>query len=128
MKIYRIENTITNHGMWYKEDGTYDPFILKLTEGKSKHLPMEHHERYSEGGIKWFSGCDSVEMLKQWFSKQDVFELLQSGYGLYEFECSQYKQEENQTLFSREGIVNKHKIGMDTLWDIEGLNKERIVL
>lgn len=121
MKIYRIENESTNHGMWYKDDGTYDPFIMRLTEGKSKHLPMEFEERYSKGGVKWFSGCHSMELMKQWFSALDALELLQSGYKLYTIESNQFIEEEDQILFTREGIVHKHEIELDDIWDLSEL-------
>lgn len=126
MKIYRIENEATNHGMWYRIDGTLDPFIMKLTEGKSKKLPMEFHERYSEGGLKWFSGCGSKEMMQHWFSNLDAFELLQNRYQLFEFESQQYVDEENQILFTREGITKKQEIPLQTIWDINNLSKEMI--
>lgn len=110
MIIYRIENPVTNHGMWYREDGTYDPFIKTLTEGISSHLPMEYCERYGKNGRRWYSGCKDLEQLKTWFSNKDVEELLEGGYRLYEFECEEYTVEDNQVLFTREGVLNKKEI------------------
>ena len=118
MKIYRIENEETNHGMWYRENGIYDPFIMKLTEGISKHLPMEFHERYRTDGHEWFSGCKSKEQMHLWFSKLDAIELYQAGYKLYEFESSQFIIEENQVLFTREGIIKKKEIPIQLIWNI----------
>lgn len=110
MKIYRFENTVTEHGMWYQSNGVFDPFIFKLTDGISKDLPMEHHERYSKDGFRWFSGCSSLEQLKMWFSEQDMLELRRNGYGLYEFKSEQYVIEDGQILFTREGILDKSEI------------------
>lgn len=121
MKIYRIENEITNHGMWYREDGVYDPFILKLSDGKSKHLPMEWHDRYYKERLKWFSGCHSIELMRHWFSNLDALELFQNGYKLFEFKSKQYKAEEHQILFTREGILKKQEIPLETIWDIKGV-------
>lgn len=112
MKIYRIENEQTNHGMWYRIDGTYDPFIKTLTEGISAGLPMEFHERYTKDGFKWFSGCKSLEQLRHWFSDKDIEELLENGYRLYEIECNQCIVEDLQVLFTREGIVNKRELSL----------------
>jgi len=128
LKIYRIENKETHHGMWYRIDGTLDPFIKKLTDGKMKHLPMEFHERYSKGGLKWFSGCGSKEMMQHWFSNLDAFELMQNGYQLFEFESNQFVDEGNQVLFTREGIVQQQEIPLETIWDISNLSKEAIIL
>ena len=122
MKIYRIENEETMHGMWYRLDGTYDPFIKRLTEGKSKDLPMEFHEKYSKDGFKWFSGCDNKEHMRQWFSELDALELFKNGYKLYEFESQQFIKEENQVLFTREGILSKNEIPLDTIWNINKIN------
>lgn len=119
MKIYRIENEETNYGMWYRIDGTYDPFILTLTDGKSKDIPMDYHKRYSKDGLKWFSGCSNVEDMNRWFSVQDAVELFENGYRLYEFEVNQYVVEEFQVLFTRESITNKKEIPLDTIWNIK---------
>ncbi|MED1125171.1 hypothetical protein [Bacillus atrophaeus] len=123
MKIYRIENEETMHGMWYRLDGTYDPFIKRLTDGRSADLPMDFHPRYSQGGYKWFSGGKSIEQMAYWFSAQDALELHEAGYKLYEFEATQYIEEEFQTLFTREGVVSKREIPLETIWNMDGLKQ-----
>ena len=120
MKIYRIENEDTMHGMWYKQDATFEPFILKLTEGRSRSLPMDFDERYSKGGLNWFSGCGDKSTMQYWFSDSDALELFQCGYKLYEFDSKQFSVEENQILFTREGVKLKREVPLKTLWDIEG--------
>jgi hypothetical protein len=128
MKIYRIENQETYHGMWYRLDGTFDPFIKKLSNAQCKDLPMDFHERYYKDRLKWFSGADNVKDLKYWFNAQDAFELQQNGYKLYQFESKQFIKEENQTLFTREGILSQQEIPLETIWNINKVNKERLVL
>lgn len=128
MKIYRIENIETLHGMWYRDDGTYDPFIFKLTEGKSRNLPMGFHEKYSKGGMQWISGCGSKDMMQHWFSNKDAVELFQCGYRLYEMDSEQFIAEENQILFTREGISMKREIPLNTLWDVGKDVKNKIVI
>lgn len=118
--IYRIENEETMHGMWYRLDGTYDPFIKRLSDGKSADLPMEFHERYSKGGMKWFSGCDDRETMQAWFSTQDALELFKNGYRLFKFKANHFVEEEHQTLFTREGVIEKVEVPLDTLWDMKG--------
>lgn len=127
-KIYRIENEISKHGMWYREDGTYDPFIFKLTEGISAGLPMGFDKRYSEGG-EWISAALNVEQMQYWFSRRDAIELFQAGYKLYEFEAAQYIKEEHQVLFTREGVKSKIEIPLSTIWtDIGKDIKEQIII
>lgn len=96
--------------MWYNQDGIYQPFIMTLTDGKSKDLPMEWDDRYGLFGRRWFSGCHSIDLLRTWFSDLDIQELLSSGFKLYEFESSEYQIEEYQTIFTREGIQSKTQI------------------
>lgn len=122
IKIYRIENPGTMHGMWYELDGTYNPFIKTLTEGKSKDLPMDYHERYAQGGLKWFSGCPSKELMQHWFSPLDAWELYQAGYRLYQFTSTQYIVEEYQVIFTREGIIDQLEIPLEQIWNIEQYN------
>lgn len=116
--LYRIENEETHHGMWYRYDGTFDPFIFRLTEGISKDLPMEFDERYGKDGVRWFSACDNREQMQSWFSSKDALELYEAGYRLYEFNVSTCIKEENQVLFPREAIVAKIEIPLDVMWDI----------
>ena len=118
MIIYRFENPETMAGMWYTFEGKLDPFILTLSEGVSAALPMEPHERYGTGGKRWFSGCQSLEFIRHWFSRKDAEELVAAGYRLYEIESEEYMVEDVQTLFTREGIVSMKEIDWEPLWDI----------
>lgn len=114
--IFRIECRTKGHGMWYNEKGELEPFIMNLTEGKSKHLSMEYDERYRKDGYEWFSGCQSVDLLRSWFSDKDVVELLENDYRLlYEIVSNHYIIEENQILFTKEGIVSQKEISFDEL-------------
>lgn len=119
IKIYRIENQETNHGMWYDKNGNYNPFIERLTDGKSASLPMDYDERYGDGGVRWYSGCSDIETMQHWFSDQDAKELSINGYKLYIFETAVAKEEELQTLFIREGIVRQTEIPLDVIWDFK---------
>lgn len=104
MIIYRLEHKVTSAGMWYRADGSFDPIICSLTDGISAGLPMEFDERYGAQEKRWLSGCPSIDVLRSWFSDRDVFELVDAGYGLFEFSVNEYVVEEMQTLFTREGI------------------------
>lgn len=110
MKIYRIEHRDTRDGMWYNYDGTYNGFIFNLTEGKSKNLPMDYHNRYSKDNMTWISGCMDKEQLLGWFTPLDISELLKNGYGVFEFECDTYLIEDTQVLFAREKIYSQKEI------------------
>ena len=117
--IYRIENPDTMHGMWYRLDGTYDPFIKTLTEGISKDLPMDKHPRYSFKGIPWFSAGKSVENMNQWFSASDAKELNEAGYKLFSFIVQEYQMEEMQCLFTRRGVIEQVEIPLEDIWNLQ---------
>ena len=122
--IYRIENPNTMHGMWYKLDGTWSPFIFNLTEGISRNLPMGFDARYSRGGKKWFSAGKSKDNMNQWFSPLDAIELATAGYKLFAFDSSEYVVEEHQVLFTREGVIRSEEIPLEILWDLSGTIKD----
>lgn len=116
--IYRIENPITNNGMWYNHLGEYDPFILRLTDGKSKGLPMGYNELHKRDNRDWYSGTDSRDQLEDWFSLKDVNELMESGYYLYKFIVTEWNELEHEVLFTREGIISQTRLEMSDLWDV----------
>lgn len=118
LDIFRLENPDTMAGMWYRIDGTFDPFIFKLTEGVSRDLPMEPHERYGQFGRRWFSGCVDSASLNAWFSTNDARELCENGYKLYKFKATEYQIEEHQVIFTREGLVGQDEIPLSTIFNL----------
>ncbi len=58
--------------------------------------------------------------MRQWFSNLDALELFKNGYKLFKFQSKQYIEEEFQTPFTREGLLSKHEIPLDEIWDIGG--------
>lgn len=118
ISIYRIENPQTMHGMWYDGEGNYNPFIFNLTEGISRDLPMDPHARYGSDGMRWYSAGKTRENMNEWFSPTDAVELQQAGYVLYEFTVSQYRMEEHQVLFTRQGIELQKEIPLSAVWDL----------
>jgi hypothetical protein len=119
--FFRIENQDTMHGMWYDQNGKFEPFIERLTEGKSAKLPMDFNPKHRTGGLEWYSGGRSVEEMHHWFSDRDALELFQNGYKLYRFEGTQIMEEEHEVLFTREGIVMQNEIPLDHVWNIRDL-------
>lgn len=121
-QLYRIENLETMRGMWYDKNGKFNPFIDQLTDGLSKDLPMEEHERYGKDGFRWFSGCDNIDDMRRWFSTRDALELSESNYQLYLYTVNQFVKEEHQVLFTREGIRDQKVIQLGDVWDLEDLS------
>ena len=127
-KIYRIEHENTTRSLWYNPDGTFDPFIEKLTEGKTRACPMGFDSKFYDLGTTWFSACYSVSNMRQWFSDLDAFELTQNGYKLYEITARDCRKQEHEIIFTKEGILLKEEIPINTIWNVNKFSKESIII
>lgn len=119
MIVFRIENPVTNNGMRYDKNGNYAPRILNLTEGISRDLPMGFNPDHVKDGKKWSSGGRNIAEMNLWFSAKDAYELMQDGYRLYKFEVAEFQLKENEILFTREGIITKEEIEIDSVWSFK---------
>lgn len=125
-KFYRIEHQDSQRSLWYKPDGTYEPFIERLTDGKAKVLPMEFDGKYYDFNTKWYSALYDVENAHYWFSDLDAYELMKNDYKLYELAAEHVRPQENEIMFTQEGIVYKREIPIKTIWDIERFDNEKV--
>lgn len=111
MKAYRVENQEKGNGIWRNFDGTLNPVFDKLSDGLAKSLPMDDNEYYRQGGKQWFSACDEKWKLQKWFSKQDVIEMREMGYEVWEFEISNCRKvSEYEIAFTRDSIISQRII------------------
>lgn len=116
-KLYRVENQREQHGLWRDFDGHLSPIFDKLTDGAVKDLPMGDSPLYRAGGNKWFSACETPEMLTHWFSDGDIKELVKLGYGVYEFTATNYKLVSNfETVFTRDSVKECRQISYKEIW------------
>lgn len=99
--IFRVENPTSLIGLWYNDDGKMTNFIKTLDNAKCRDLPMEFDPEFRKDG-NWVSGCDSLETMQDWFYAQDVADLSEVGYGLYEFEVPDYRTYAGHAIFLRE--------------------------
>ena len=114
---YRVEDQVQKHGLWRNFDGTWNPVFEQLSEGLSRSLPMEDSDLYRQDGKQWFSAAPSKETLKHWFSLQDVIELAELGYKVYEFQLNNTKQISNfEIIFTRDNIINQKEINYKEIW------------
>lgn len=105
--IYRYENPTTQVGMWYNANGEFNPFIVNLTDGKAKELPMPYNPLQKKDGKDWYSGVGDLESFVHWFSVQDKKELIEAGYKLYRFVVTEWQELDTEVLFTRESIVEQ---------------------
>lgn len=117
--LFRIESLIDSRSLWYKPDGSFDPFITTLTEGISASLPMEYDDTYGFGGKRWYSSCDQFDNMRMWFSDKDAEELYEAGFVLREYEVNDWRElPRGEVVFTREGVISKKEIDIATIWNI----------
>ena len=115
--IYRIENPETMHGMWYNNDGEFDPIINELCpDALAKELPMDFDVRHKRNGMAWYSAGKSIENMNQWFSRKDALDLADNGFKLYRFVVTEWQELENEVIFTREGVIEQTEIPIDEVW------------
>ena len=113
--VFRVENPLTKQGLWYREDGGFNPYIKTLTNAISKDLPMDFDPAFKAEGLNWISGCDNLPDMQNWFSSQDLKELEARGYGLYQFFVSRYRTVNGHAAFAKEHVLETNKIDLSLL-------------
>ena len=119
--IYRIENPIHHHGMWYDSKGKFDPIINNLCpNGIAKDFPMPINlELHRKDGLIWNSAGKSIENMNQWFSPEDALNLCNSGFRLYKFEVEIFQELPMEILFCRNSIIDQIEIPLEAVWNIK---------
>jgi len=79
--VYRIENPLTQVGLWYRADGAQVDFIKTIEDAKCRDLPMGFDPNLVGG---WVSGTHSIEAMADWLTASDAEQLIAAGHGLYE--------------------------------------------
>lgn len=117
MKVYRVENPVEEHGLWRNFDGSPCDVFDKLTQGKSRTLPMPDNDFYREGGKQWFSATDTPDKLIAWFDVLDIVQMRSLGYKVYEFEVSNVRTvNEYEVVFTRDSIESVIAIDPADIW------------
>lgn len=102
--LFRVENHITEVGLWYNSDGTFTEFIKTIEDAQCRDLPMEFDPQMKEGG-NWVSACDNIPDMKNWFSTSDLHKFQQIGYGLYAYEVPDYRMANGHAIFLKEKAI-----------------------
>lgn len=117
MKIYRIENPTTYHGMWYDANGNYCPTIHDLCPNSvAKDFPMGFNPVHKTDNKNWYSAGKSKDNMNFWFSKEDAMNLVANGFVLYEIHATETMELENEILFTREGVLTYTPITIEDVW------------
>jgi hypothetical protein len=82
MKLYRVENPTSQDGLWYRGNNAQPSNVVHQLELSGRVLPMDFDQSIAQGD--WRSAAESIELLKFWFTLEDLAKLQPLGYGLYE--------------------------------------------
>lgn len=105
--LYRVENPATDVGLWYNKFGEKTDFIKhQIKDAQCADLPMDPDlSIYADGG-KWYSACDNIPDMRNWFSVSDLQQFKKAGYGLYLFEVPDYRMANGHAIFLREQAIS----------------------
>ena len=120
--IYRIEQRERGHGMWYNEDGEYDPYVENLTDKRLFEMDMSHDPNFHNNGNRLHCGCGSTEQLKQWFTAREVQELKTGGFVILRLDVSSAIHQPTQVLFDKSSIRKCKEIDFVEIFGASHLN------
>lgn len=110
--IYRVEKTDAGHGMWYNNNQKLSP----IDYAKFKDAPMPFEKEYAKDGKNWFCGTTSFKQFSSWFPKEDLEVLVNDfGFSVYKMVSTEYQLQENQILYTLEGLKSKEDFTQEML-------------
>jgi hypothetical protein len=101
--LYRVENPKTMQGLWYDRHASYNGFIRQLGDALCHDVPMGFDPQFLTDG-HWFSACDNLADMSNWFSLSDLKRLHSIGYDLYRIEVPIYRTINGHAAFLRENV------------------------
>jgi hypothetical protein len=114
-KLYRVENPLSQQGLWYRADGMFNPFIKTLTNALARDLPMGFDPQFKVEGLNWISACDNLPDMRNWFSTQDLQELEARGYSLFEVNVERYRTVNGHAVFAKEHVLQTEKLDLSLI-------------
>lgn len=110
--FYRIGNVNTKQGLWYDYEGNYTGLIHNRFDFCSNsNLLMP----YDPNIVGWLSTTDKLNDLFLWFTKEDIKNLEQFGYGITIFEATEYKIHENHWVIKQDNSIFKVQIPIESI-------------
>ncbi len=106
MKVYRIQHPSTDFGMWNTLSEEGRPLVEYTTNRAVAELPMPDSDAYRKDGRAWYSGTDSVDILHMWFPPDQMRELIDLGFEVFELEAGEVQHLPNEVIFTKESASN----------------------
>lgn len=83
--LYRIQS-IKQESLWYSIDGKFEDKLKKIT---GQEIPMPFEEwRQLDQKVKLLSSVKNMEDFKNWFTKDQIYKMFNSGYSLFKYEVT----------------------------------------
>lgn len=111
MELYRIQS-LKDESMWYSFDGKFTDKIKSIT-GQSIPMPFDEF-RQQDKKMKLLSSVEDMMMFPNWFTKEQIEKLFNSGYSLFKYEVeSCIYMPKGETLFDFNKVISKIEIQKD---------------
>lgn len=112
--LYRVENRLTNQGLWYDRYGRYNAFIRQFGDALCHDVPMGFDNRLKDGG-DWLSACDNVQDMAKWFNLHDLQRLHALGYRLYQIDVDFYRTINGHAVFLRQDAFETKEVPISVI-------------
>jgi hypothetical protein len=88
LKFYRVCNNKTKQGLWYTQEGIHTGLIHnEFNFCTNSNLPMDFDPELTG----WLSAVMNLEDLWKWFTKEDILQLQNHDFYIYEYEVTSHK-------------------------------------
>lgn len=115
MLVFRVENPKSDQGLWYTTKAEFNPIIGKLGL-KAAELPMDKDPAvYAKDGIAWYSGCESLSDLYEWFSVSEMGKLREVGFKLMMYNSELVVPHYGHVIFSKQHLHGSQEVDLSLL-------------
>ncbi len=110
-RFWRFHDTSgKGQGLWYSIGGV---FINRIQQEfsfcKASSMSME----FDPEMVGWLSATESLEVLFQWFSREEILKLQESGFRVVIFEATEYRQYNGHWLIKQGSSVIAETVVLD---------------
>lgn len=112
MKLFRIQS-IRKESLWYSFDGKFKDKLKEIT-GQEVPMPFDKKRkslRIKDPKVKFLSAVEDIKMFPNWFSKEQIEMLFNSGYSLFEYEVENgIYLPKGEVLFDYNKVISSKEI------------------
>ena len=113
MKLFRIQS-LKKESLWYSFDGKFKDKLKDIT-GQEVPMPWEDF-RQENNKLKLLSSVEDIKMLPNWFTKEQIEMLFNSGYSLFEYEVDKgIYLPKGEVLFDYNKVISCKEIQKEIL-------------